>query len=349
MTRRRRPADDMLQIRFLLLWLIVIASCNGSDKTPAPDNAAKTRTIAQPGTSHPPGDPSFVSPKDSISAQGPRCITRNVLQDKNGKIWLATWEGIICFYGKLFTNITLKNGLNHFHVFSILEDHSGNLWFGMIGGGVYRYDGNSFRLFSTKDGLVSDAVMCMLEDMSGNIWFGTRDGLSQYDGNSFTNFSTKDGLASNAISAIVQDKFGKIWIGTSSGVNCYDGQAFSPFNNEKGLSFYRVSSILEDKSGNIWIGSVDGLCCYNGKSQHNFPAITTSYIFEDKAGNLWLSGGKINLKSSDMTLTKYDGKAFTTVARDQQVFGIMEDKNGNIWYGTVHGACRYDGKAIRNF
>lgn len=341
-----------MQICSLLLLLIFIISCNGHDKTPLPkDSASEPQQIParQAGMNTAVGDPSFVKAKDTISTHGPRSITRNILQDRNGNYWFATWEGIISYDGKRFTNVTLKEGLRHFHVFSVLEDETGTLWFGMIGGGVYRYDGTSFTLFTMTEGLANNIVTCMLEDMSGNIWFGTRAGASRFDGKTFTNFTTQDGLRSNAINSMVQDKFGKIWFGTMNGVNHYDGQSFTHFTNEKGLPFYSVNSIIEDKTGNIWIGSQDGLCRYDGKSLAILSTNATNYIFEDKTGNLWLSGGKINVNSPDMTLSRYDGKSFTRIKSDNQIFGITGDKTGNIWFGTVNGACRYNGKSFTCF
>jgi ligand-binding sensor domain-containing protein len=84
-----------------------------------------------------------VETKDTASAHGPKSITRNILQDLNGHYWLATWEGLIRYNGKQYTNFTLKAGLKKYHVFAIAEQRNGTLWFGMIGGGVYRYDGQS--------------------------------------------------------------------------------------------------------------------------------------------------------------------------------------------------------------
>jgi ligand-binding sensor domain-containing protein len=97
-----------------------------------------------------------------------------------------------------------------------LEDRKGNIWFGTIGAGVYRYDGKLFTNFTTKDGLVSDRVGCIYEDKAGNVWFGTEGGASRYDGKSFRNFTTKEGLPNNDINTIVEDNTGKFWFGTRS-------------------------------------------------------------------------------------------------------------------------------------
>ena len=73
-------------------------------------------------------------------------------------------------YGKL-------QGLKHETIGCMLQDKSGNLWFGTYGGGVSKYDGKSFTTFTDKEGLANNTVLSLLEDKSGNLWFGTRFGI----------------------------------------------------------------------------------------------------------------------------------------------------------------------------
>jgi len=65
----------------------------------------------------------------------------------------------------------------------MLEDKSGNLWFGTYAevGGVSHYNGSTWRTFTTADGLADNVVASMLEDKSGNLWFGTTRGMSPYE------------------------------------------------------------------------------------------------------------------------------------------------------------------------
>jgi ligand-binding sensor domain-containing protein len=310
-------------------------------------HAMSTKPSATQETNRPLGDPNFVVARDIISTQGPHSITRNLLRDQHGNLWFATWEGIVRYDGSLFTNVTLKEGLRRFRVFSVLEDTTGSLWFGTIGGGVYRYDGKSFTLFTTADGLASNVVTCMLKDKAGNIWFGTDHGVSRYNGRSFTNFTTRDGLSANSVNAIAQDKSGKLWFGTLGGVSCYDGKSMAEFTNTDKRSVRNVRSIIEDKAGDIWIGGQDGLDHYDGTLLTRLRTNFIGYVFEDKAGNLWLSEGESD--GSGVTLWRYDGKTFTRIKTDKQIFGIAEDRAGNIWFGTWNGVYRYDGKSVTSF
>ena len=196
----------------------------------------------------------------------------------------------------------------------------------------------------------------MLQDNSGNIWFGTGGGVSRYNGKSFTSFTVKDGLASNAVHAMVQDKNGTIWIGTNAGVSCYDGKSFNDFKNNEGYPFVNVRSIIQDKTGNIWIGGSDGL--FNTKSRTTITESFTGNLFEDKAGYLWLTAADtargMDLMSFDnkpvrnsngMVLYRYNGYALERIfENDNQVFGITQDRDGNIWFGTAVGVSRYDAR-----
>ncbi len=291
-------------------------------------------------------DPQFVATKDTVSSSGPESITRNIIQDKNGHYWLATWQGIIRYDGKLFTNFTLKENLQHFHAFSILEDKKGNIWFGTILGGLFRYDGKNFSHFTTKDGLVDNSVMCIMEDRAGNIWTGTTNGLSRFNGKTFTNFTTAEGLSGNAVYDMKQDGEGTIWIGTAFGVDLYDGESFLHFK-QKNKSISGVRSILEDKAGNIWIGSQDGLSRFDGETLTNIAPDFTTNIIQDKDGIFWMS--QSDKDTNKMKLIRYDGTSFSTITTELQVFGITADKIGNIWFGTASGIRRYDGKIISSF
>ena len=320
----------------------------------------------------------FIETQDTISVFGPISITRNILEDRNGNIWIMSFQGIMKYDGKVFTNYTLKENLIHFHVCSVMEDKSGNIWFGTWGGGVYKYNGKTFTLFTTSEGLADNFISCMLEDKAGNIWIGTDDGVSRFDTSAslrshsrmtattlsglplmskkgFTNYTKDNGLCGNRVNSIIQDKTGKIWIATRSCVTCYDGKSFTDFTNSEGVHFTNVHSIRELKDGKIWISGQDGLYCYNPlvtgeASLTKLMSKFTCYLFEDKAGNLWISAEE----EKGMALYKYDKKTFTKIIEksgpgDNQIFEITEDKKGNIWFGKMAGVCRYDGKSFNYF
>jgi streptogramin lyase len=102
--------------------IVFCGFCNAQNKTELPTGNTRSET------------------KNVTTANGPNNISRNIIQDRKGNIWIASWEGIFRYdaQGKSFTNITSQISSARF--FSVLEDRKGNLWFGSIGSGVYYYD-----------------------------------------------------------------------------------------------------------------------------------------------------------------------------------------------------------------
>jgi ligand-binding sensor domain-containing protein len=207
----------------------------------------------------------------------------SIMQDKSGKLWFATIDGVYIYDGKSFTPFIIdesamgymntNNNAEH-----ILEDKAGNIWFGGRGThGVYRYDGKSvinikleelstFRSDTIRKG--HDWAWPQLQDKNGNIWFSNWGGVYRYDGKSFTSFTKSDGLA-GGVTRIIEDKNGNLWFGGDggAGLSRYDGKSFTPFTTKDGLLNYSIWSILEDKTGNLWVGTREnGLYLFDGKT-----------------------------------------------------------------------------------
>ncbi|MBL4655154.1 MAG: hypothetical protein JKY33_04965, partial [Bacteroidia bacterium] len=126
-----------------------------------------------------------------------------------------------------FKNYSVEDGLPQSQVTAIFQDRHGYLWFGTLGGGICKYDGNSFYNYFEKDGLSSNIINCIYEDSKNNLWIGTDRGLSKYtpsfemDVNSkmFQVYTNYDGLINNSINDILEDKKANLWIGTNNGLS----------------------------------------------------------------------------------------------------------------------------------
>jgi len=358
----------------LLLLSAIFHACKDALKTELrkapvqnPIQSSQQKEINPLKLNLPKPDPYYADSTGTSSKYGPANITRSVLQDSKGNIWLATWEGIIRYDPKAeseeerFVNLTNREGLRPFRVFSLLEDSKGNIWFGTIGAGVYMYDGKSFTNLTTEDGLVFDGIGCIYEDNNGNIWFGTQAGLSCYDGKSFRNFTTSDGLTDGDINSIIQDKSGLFWFGTRGYACTYDGTSFTKFTDDEGKAFVNVRSIIEDKNGDIWLGGNDGLwrhCKSPQPIKSKFVQYTenfTGYIFEDSKGNIWTSsatnGPNIwSVSRYDKNSIDSESPVYTEINSKQNMFfGIMEDDQGDLWFGHLRGVTRYDGSSFESF
>lgn len=347
---------------FILLFLAAfIASCTKQSKTPPPVPST-AQAPAAAADNYP-----KVEAKGKTSTQAPTNIVRNAMLDRAGNVWFATWQGAVKYDGKQFTYFTETDGLGYIHVFSLLEDRKGNIWWGTIGGGVCRFDGKSTVKFTPKEGLGNDTIMCMLEDNAGNIWFSGRGGVCRYNGKTFTNFTTANGLVDNRIYAMVQANDGAIWFGGDDGVCYYNGKDFIKLKNtkeenvpygytramiEESVPYGDIRAMIKDRSGNIWIGSGYGVYKYDGKTfihiteKQGLPNNVVYGMAQDKEGYLWFASNGA---------TRYDGKVFINFTEkdglcSKTVFCLLPDNAGNIWIGTVdNGICKYDGKTFVGF
>ncbi len=159
----------MIYIYVYALFLISVfhAAC-GQNQTNVPqDNISK-------------GHYSESQLKEAATSKVPMSMVRNVKQDRNGNILIASYLGVFRYDGTSFTNLTSEISSPRFSSFwDVLEDRKGILWFGTKDSGVYYYNGKSFHHFTTKDGLGSNSALHIYEDKGGNIWFGTGGGASR--------------------------------------------------------------------------------------------------------------------------------------------------------------------------
>ena len=207
--------------------------------------------------------------------------TYNFETDKNGNLWIATFNGIYKYSpaDKSLINFNKQNsGLKSDDIFEIRIDSKGRLWVGtMLGTTVLTPEGD--RLVKTD--LPATAVNNLktnyiYEDQAGNIWICTeRGGLIMID-QGFTKSKTyydTDGLPDNSVCAIIESSTGEYWISTLKGFCKFTSQSqkftkfslsdglpslvFSPaanfmapdgtlyFGNEKGLVYFTPSEVTE--------------------------------------------------------------------------------------------------------
>ncbi|MEJ1238395.1 two-component regulator propeller domain-containing protein [Chryseolinea sp. T2] len=276
-----------------------------------------------------------------------------IIQDKNGDMWFGTDRGLNRYDGSSFTHYTAAQGLSDKDILSVFEDSHGNLWAGARGG-LFKFDGRSFNSYTSAIG-VNDTieVRSMLEDNEKNIWFATNDkGLFKYDGQYITQFTTESGLSSDRLSGIMKDTHGDIWISTfGNGASKYDGESFTHLSVEQGLAHDLVHSIVEDRRGSIWMATASGVCKYDGKLFNHFVPFNereVGILMAAKNGTVWIGS------ANGEFLDKYDGKSVSRYTIREGfpphvIKNIIEDRNGNMWFGTSGGVTKYDGRYFTHY
>ncbi len=307
---------------------------------------------------------------------------RTIYKDISGIIWIGTYgsginkvtRGVNQFL--LYSHRTNQtNSLSHPIVWSIQEDEDKILWIGTHGGGLDKLDRktHTYSHFVHEPGnsnsLSNNIVRVIFEDKEGYLWLGTHGGgVDKFDRTNGTfkhyRFKPDDpaSLSDDEIRSIYQDRAGTIWIGTyGRGLNKFieSNDKFIRFTNIPGdsnsLSNDFVRVIYEDNAGNFWIGTEGGgLNKFDRKTgvfkrfranPNNTNSISNDYIFsihEGAGGILWMGtfGGGLN-KFNPVT-QKFKYYTVKNGLPSDAVYGILADKQGNLWLSTNNGLSRFN-------
>lgn len=231
----------------------------------------------------------------------------DIYQTSDGYINIGTYEGLVRFDGVSFTplNRSLDEDLKIVSVRVMLEDSRGNLWLGSNDEGLQKISQNENKLYTLEDGLPNSSIRTLTEDSHGNIWIGTAGGVVYItpDGK-LMNPQFAPGTTANGVIAshIFCDNGGRVWltISNENGFFLFTNGVFRPLLEFEKFGRYFATSVYQDSQGVFWIGLGEkGLC---------------------------------RMENNRAQLIK-TGTLLDTVPTNS----IIQDTNGDIWFGTEKG------------
>lgn len=170
------------------------------------------------------------------------CIIEDIMEDKEGNIWIATWsEGLQMFdqMSKHFFKYRSFNSNSYTQhesqIKTLFQDQLGYIWVGTWEDGLY---------------------MCKMENGILNT-----ERTFLYDNNN------SQSISGNIIYSINQDYNNNLWVGTPYGLCIIEGiysqkphfnRIVYAFGSDKGLCNNEVWKIFRDNSGLMWLGTLEG-------------------------------------------------------------------------------------------
>lgn len=298
-------------------------------------------------------------------------------QDKQGTMWVGTYNGGVDYYNKMLYKFQLqrqipniKNSLNS-NAVNVFFEEGDDLWVGTEGGLdiINRKTGEFTHFVHNKDNpssIGSNAVWAIFKDSRNNIWLGTWDGgLNLYNRKtrSFKRFlfdrNNPKSISSNNIFGITEDVHGNLWIANmSGGLNKYDYRTneFTNYklnvNSKNSISGNWVQAILETSNHELWLASSDGVDLFNRQTgifktfrndASNPKSINyngANVIFEDSRKNIWIgTDGGLNLFiRKDSSFIYYREE---NGLPNNSIKAICEDDRGSLWLSTNNGISKF--------
>ena len=294
-------------------------------------------------------------------------------ESKEGMILVSTYGELMCIDGKkgqvIWKNDYVKRALDAYNDYWVTVDHEDNIWVITHTTGTYIYLKQEKRWLSSLTEYMrlkgyenppeEVLVWEICYDKKGFLWVATDHlGVLVLDPQSkewrqFTNVKGDDSsLPDITCKHLYLDQLGRMWIATyKNGV----AMCSEAMNNFVSLNIGDINAITEDKQGYYWIGRNDGGIIKMdpktlepvetfSKQSLGVPSdiIVGSYAARD--GSLWFGtyeGGLLQYKNNQWKnyRTTDPGNQFMT----NNIWGITEDRWGNIWVGVLGGgAVRID-------
>jgi signal transduction histidine kinase/ligand-binding sensor domain-containing protein/CheY-like chemotaxis protein/AraC-like DNA-binding protein len=289
-----------------------------------------------------------------------RCIVTNIFRDKKKQFWIAT-DGCGLYTLDKANNqvIPYRNNSQQIvkssAVWSIYEDHFGNMWFGTLRGGISMLNAapKYFKTvkYNAKDNnLAQNFILSSCEDEKQNLWIGTDGaGLRYWNRKNDTytvynnNLNSANYITSNFITNVICDTNNEIWLSTwAGGVNRINPKTktithyscYNPFTKqiEKNIWF-----VYEDSQKNIWASATNEGCLYlfnrnkNAFELYDKAINNLQCLTQTSDGKLW--GGNYTSIIWIDKRTKKHGK----INIGYPVRFIHEDKDKQLWVATQEG------------
>ena len=272
--------------------------------------------------------------------------TYDVIQDKHGRIWVATDRGVSCFNGYKWISYTTSEGLTDNTVFKIYEDYSGKIWFVPISNKICYYENgkiNPYRYAQKIAEKYKGVTRSFYIDRNNTIYMGImNDGLVSIDKNG----SIKEISPNNNVNRdyFVTEKDNQcLYAIKSYNFNSNKGAVFSTSHGKAitlAVDYIKKSSHLQiiglkrkNKSqivyctGNSIEVIDDSLRCYATKDE-------ILSLFEDKDSCLWVSyrHGEVRKYSKNKGLTD---SGYRSYFPNEIISCIYQDKSNGFWFTTL--------------
>jgi PAS domain S-box-containing protein len=284
---------------------------------------------------------------------------RDLFEDREGNIWVATENGLDRFRQIAVPAIAVNQGLSQTTPWSVLAASDGSVWVGTLDGLNRLQDGQitiyrKRRVLTrrgaaavrevTASGLPDDLIQSLFEDARRRIWISTRGGLVYFENDRFIPVSGISG----GVHAIAGDAAGNIWISADQRLfHWRGGRVVEQFPwASLGRKVPAIPMIADPGRGGLWLGFRDGTgLAYFKDGQLRASYTAAEGLGRGLVGNLQLDADGTLWAATEGGLNRLkDGKVATLTAKNglpcDGVLWVIEGDDQAFWLYTACGLAR---------
>ncbi len=265
---------------------------------------------------------------------------RHIAKDKDGFLWISTFNGLVRFDGVQFKIFDSKNidGLLTSAFYSVMPLNSGGLIVNSQSSGIFKYNKGEFIKLLNTDKL-PPSVQTTFLDNNERLWIGTRNnGIFYLENDVLSKFSIPE-FDTKSIKCFTQDSLNNVWLGSEgAGIAKIspDGK-YKIYSTANGLVSNQVNSVVYHDQI-VYAGTEKGLSTYvNGvwEEDERCSQLSINFITTDASSNLWIAAD--NGLARIIHEGKYEFISEQTGLPGRQVSSIAFDDESNIWITTKRG------------
>jgi signal transduction histidine kinase/ligand-binding sensor domain-containing protein len=272
----------------------------------------------------------------------PQNTVRNIIQARDGYLWMTTYDGLVRFDGVRFTVFDKSNtpAIRHNRFTSVYEDRDGTLWAGTDLGDVISYRDGVFTSHTPGVVPANFPIMEFRRDLNGELMIANGTGTFYFrDGNFVAPREYNDPQV-----RLYRGTSGRKWRIDTHGVTEIDVQKSSYAIK---LERLEAVSIYEDSRGELWLGY--GESVYRLRDGHTTeyaaieglpPRMMMRPESDDGDGGVWFIASTALL--GDIGVVRFKDERFTFYGSDAGLpttvyTHIARDREGSIWVATSVG------------
>ena len=267
----------------------------------------------------------------------PQNSINDILQTRDGYLWLATFGGLVRFDGVRFAIFDRSTaGIESQRITALHQDRKGVLWAATEDGMLIQYDGGRFTTYSSRDGLPHAGALRIEEDDEGSLWVTWIGLVTRFDGQRFETLGP--GHFGHRVAVPPPARyFDAWWTQDPDGLHVLVRGRVQTFSNR--LVGPGVRRVTPDWRGNLWIVTTEaGVIKASGDrlqrltTRDGLPTDHPDGPFsEGHDGDVWLQDGGLLYRVTQ-------GQAEPVRLPGVPIFGwrsFYVDDEGSTWLGST--------------